>query len=64
MNSRVDVCMQLKVAQFYRYFCRYTVVLARATDGDLIAEVEDRKMILGVTLEDAPGFIRSRLGKA
>jgi len=56
--------MQLKVAQFYRYFCRYTVVLARATDGDLIAEVEDRKMILGVTLEDAPGFIRSRLGKA
>jgi hypothetical protein len=55
--------VQLKVAQFYRYFCRYTVVLARATDKDLITEVEACKMILGFTLEEAPGFIQSRLGK-
>ena len=51
----------MKLAQFYRFFCRYTVVLAQATDAELIAAVEARKMIICVRLEEAQEFLRTQL---
>jgi len=53
----------MKLAQFYRHFCRYTVVLARATDTELFAAVEARKMIHCVAIEEAPAFLRSQVSR-
>ncbi len=52
----------MKAAQFFRFFCRFTVVLVRATDTDLFAAVEARKMIIPVYVHDAPELLRKKLG--
>ena len=63
-NQNGKSSVQMKLAQFYRFFCRYTVVLAQATDTELIAAVEARKMIICVRLEEAQEFLRKQLSRA
>lgn len=57
-HSDFGLSMQLKLAQFYRFFCRYTVVLARPEDQALIATADARKTIFCVALNDVLRFLR------
>lgn len=55
----VCFCLQLKLAHFYRFFCRFTVILARSEDRELITTADARKTIFCHPLEGIIGFLQS-----